>query len=405
MDEADIEDFSRWSTGIGELDRVLGATEEPRPSIGAVPGSVILLGGDPGIGKSTLLTQASHNISLSGTGVLYATGEESVAQIRMRSRRLGPLGTSLYVLAETDIDSVERSIERLEPQVLVIDSIQTMRHPGVDSVPGTVTQVRACADVLVRLAKTRGLTAFLVGHVTKEGNIAGPRVLEHVVDTVLYFEGERTQSYRILRAVKNRFGSTNEIGVFEMGGNGLVEVPNPSEMLLSGRDADGPGSVVTAAMEGTRPLLVEVQALAARSHLTQPRRVTTGLDYNRTTMVLAVLEKRVGIPLGDHDVFTNVAGGIRIVEPSADLAVAVAVASSRSDIAVPADTLVMGEVGLAGEVRAVQNMDKRLQEAARLGFRRAVLPQRNARKLAPVAGVSLVPVTSVRQALDVVFGR
>jgi DNA repair protein RadA/Sms len=405
MSEIGLEDFGRWSTGINELDRVLGETAyEGKRQSGVVPGSVILLGGDPGIGKSTLLTQVAHIVSGSVGPVLYASGEESAQQIKMRSRRLGPAGADLFLLAETDLDSIERAVTQTQPACVVVDSIQTMRHPEVESAPGTVSQVRACTETLMRLAKTRGCAVFLVGHVTKEGAIAGPRVLEHMVDTVLYFEGERTQTYRILRAVKNRFGSTNEIGVFEMGGEGLLQVENPSEMLLSERDANGPGSVVTAAMEGTRPLLVEVQALCAPSHLAQPRRSATGLDYNRTTMVLAVLEKRVGIRLGNQDVFTNVAGGVRLLEPGADLALAIAVASSLSDLPVDAETIAVGEIGLAGEVRAVQNLEKRLQEAARLGFRRAIVPARNARKFSGKIGIELVPAHNVRQAVDAAFG-
>jgi len=405
LEEIGLEDYGRWSTGIGELDRVLGETVlDGRRSTGAVPGSVVLLGGDPGIGKSTLLTQVGHNVSASAGPVLYASGEESAQQIRMRSKRLGPSGQDLYVVAETDLDSIERALGQINPLCLVVDSIQTMRHPEVDSAPGTVTQVRACTESLTRLAKSRGTTVFLVGHVTKEGALAGPRVLEHMVDTVLYFEGERSQTYRILRAVKNRFGSTNEIGVFEMGGEGLVQVENPSEMLLSERDASGPGSVVTAAMEGTRPLLVEIQALAAPSHLSQPRRSATGLDYNRTTMVLAVLEKRVGLRLGNMDVFTNVAGGVKLTEPSADLAVALAVASSLSDLPIQSETLAVGEIGLAGEVRAVQNLEKRLGEAARLGFHRAIVPARNVRKLGGDIGLEIVPVESVRRAVELAFG-
>lgn len=404
MDEIGLDDYHRWSSGIGELDRVLGETAlEGRHSSGAVPGSVVLLGGDPGIGKSTLLTQVAHNVSRATGPVLYASGEESAQQIRMRSNRIGPAGSGLYVVAETDLDSIERAVTQVKPVCLVVDSIQTMRHPEVDSSPGTVSQVRACTESLMRLAKGRGVTAFLVGHVTKEGAIAGPRVLEHMVDTVLYFEGERSQTYRILRAVKNRFGSTNEIGVFEMGGEGLAAVENPSEMLLSERDANGPGSVVTAALEGTRPLLVEIQALAAPSHLAQPRRSATGLDYNRTTMVLAVLEKRVGLRLGNQDVFTNVAGGVKITEPAADLAVALAVAGSLADLPINAETLALGEIGLAGEVRAVQNIEKRLAEAARLGFRRAIVPARSARKLGS-PGLEIVPVDSVRRAVDAAFG-
>ncbi|HEY3268284.1 MAG TPA: DNA repair protein RadA [Armatimonadota bacterium] len=402
--EIGLEDFGRWSTGIGELDRVLGNTAlDGKLQVGVVPGSVVLLGGDPGIGKSTLLTQVGHIVSRTVGPVLYASGEESVQQIKMRSRRLGPSGADLYLVSETDIDSIERAVAQVNPCCVVVDSIQTMRHPEVDSSPGTVSQVRTCTEALMRLAKGRNTAVFLVGHVTKEGAIAGPRVLEHMVDTVLYFEGERTQTYRILRAVKNRFGSTNEIGVFEMGGEGLCEVENPSEMLLSERDANGPGSVVTAAMEGTRPLLLEVQALAAPSHLAQPRRSATGMDFNRTQMVLAVLEKRVGLRLGNLDVFTNVAGGVKLMEPAADLAVALAVASSLSDIPIDAETLAIGEIGLAGEVRAVQNVEKRLQEAARLGFRRAIVPARSARRLGAGIGLELVPVQTVRGAVEVAF--
>lgn len=405
MSEIGLDDYGRWSTGIGELDRVLGETiADERRLAGVVPGSVVLLGGDPGIGKSTLLTQVGHNVSRTTGPVLYASGEESAQQITMRSRRLGPSGEDLYLVAETDIESIERAVQQVKPCLLVVDSIQTMRHPEVDSSPGTVSQVRACTESLMRLAKTRATAVFLVGHVTKEGSLAGPRVLEHMVDTVLYFEGERSQTYRILRAVKNRFGSTNEIGVFEMGGEGLIPVENPSEMLLSERDAGGPGSVVTAALEGTRPLLVEVQALCAPSHLAQPRRSATGLDYNRTTMVLAVLEKRVGMRLGNQDVFTNVAGGVKLQEPGADLAVALAVASSMTDLPVNPETLAIGEIGLAGEVRAVQNLEKRLQEAARLGFRRAIVPARNARRLNGPVGLEVTPVETVRKAVDIAFG-
>lgn len=404
LEDIGLEDYGRWSTGIGELDRVLGETVlDGRCSTGAVPGSVVLIGGDPGIGKSTLLTQVGHNVSANTGPVLYASGEESAQQIRMRSRRIGAAGREMYVVAETNLDDIEAAVNSVNPVCLVVDSIQTMRHPEVDSVPGTVSQVRSCTESLTRLAKTRGATVFLVGHVTKEGALAGPRVLEHMVDTVLYFEGERSQTYRILRAVKNRFGSTNEIGVFEMGGEGLIAVENPSEMLLSERDAGGPGSIVTAALEGTRPLLVEVQALTAPSHLAQPRRTATGLDYARTTMVLAVLEKRVGLRLGNMDVFTNVAGGVRLTEPSADLAVALAVAGSLSDLPVDAETLVVGEVGLAGEVRAVRDIEMRLGEAARLGFRRAIIPARNARRLARSGGLELVTVDTVRRAVEAAF--
>ncbi len=407
--DVNLDDFKRWPTGISELDRVLGSTPHEGVNLsGVVPGSIVLLAGDPGIGKSTLLTQAADNISQVVGPVLYVSGEEYAQHIRSRSKRLGISSPDVFVLNETDIDMLDTAIENTRPNVVVVDSIQTMRAVDSTGAPGSVAQVRACADRFLRTAKTLGCAVFLVGHVNKEGAIAGPRVLEHTVDAVLQFEGDRSQAYRILRAVKNRFGSTNEIGVFEMGGMGLTPVENPSALLLSERHGNEPGSVVTATLEGTRPLLVEVQALVAPSHLTQPRRSTTGLDYNRATMVLAVLEKRVGIRLGAQDIFLNVAGGVKVTEPGVDLAVALATAGSRADLAVNPETVVLGEVGLSGEVRAVPHAERRLQEAARLGFRSAVIPSRNARSLkengTELPGMKITAVSTVREAVELTFG-
>jgi DNA repair protein RadA/Sms len=386
----------RLSTRLGELDRVLGG--------GIVPGSLVLVGGDPGIGKSTLLTQVAHHFSQDHGPVLYVSGEESAEQIRLRADRLAMSSPNLYLLGETDILQVEGQVDQLRPACLLIDSIQTMYTPESTSSPGTVSQVRHATQVLMRMAKTLHLPVFIVGHVTKEGAIAGPRVLEHMVDTVLYFEGERGHTYRLLRAVKNRFGSTNEVGIFEMAEEGLLEVPNPSEYLLAERSQYAPGSAVTATVEGTRPLLVEVQALAVPTQMVAPRRVTTGLDASRTHLLLAVLEKRAGVRCSTQEVYVNVAGGVRVVEPATDLGVALAVASSVLEAPVPPDTVMAGEVGLAGEVRAVGQMEKRLAEAARLGFRRAVIPRRNITPRLKQAGMDVVPVESLRQALEVVLG-
>jgi DNA repair protein RadA/Sms len=381
----------RILTGMGEFDRVLGG--------GIVPGSLILIGGDPGIGKSTLLTQVTGQLSEADGPVLYVSGEESAHQIRLRADRLGVGQGDLFLASETDILAVEHQVAQLKPKLLVVDSIQTVHHPQIESAPATVSQVRGCTATLMRLAKTTHMPIFIVGHVTKEGAIAGPRVVEHMVDAVLYFEGDRSQTYRILRAVKNRFGSTNELGLFEMAERGLLEVPNPSEYLLSERNVEASGSVVTPALEGSRPLLVEVQALTVPSYTAAPRRVATGLDYNRLMLLIAVLEKRLGMRLAQQDVFANVAGGVRLVEPSADLALALAIASTMQDLAVPQDLIVMGEVGLSGELRAVSQADRRLTEASRLGFRRAIVPERNQARLTPLPGMKVEGADTLQRAI------
>jgi DNA repair protein RadA/Sms len=386
-----VEEHQRVPSGIGEFDRVLGG--------GIVPGSLVLIGGDPGIGKSTLLLDVASKLSAKYGRTLYVTGEESVEQVKMRGERLGALSPELLLAAETEIDVVEAHIGSLKPRFVVIDSIQTMHDPSMASSSATVGQVRACTSRLMRMAKSTHTAVFIVGHVTKEGTIAGPRVLEHIVDTVLYFEGDRFQAHRILRAVKNRFGSTDELGIFEMAETGLLEVANASEMLLQERPSHGPGSAVVAVIEGSRPLLVEIQALVARSFYASPRRMTTGVDANRTAMILAVLEKRAGLRLADKDVYVNVAGGLKLVEPAVDLGIALALASSYRDQPVDPALVVAGEVGLAGEVRAVQQTDKRLKEAERLGFERAITALPPGRRSPLKTTMKLEPVTSVRQAL------
>jgi DNA repair protein RadA/Sms len=356
----------RLPTGLGELDRVLGG--------GVVKGSLILIGGEPGAGKSTLLLQAARALTAVSPPVLYVSAEESAAQVKLRADRLGLQGDGLLLWAENDLSLVTAALDEIRPRTLVVDSIQTVYLPELESAPGSVAQVRECGGRLLAVAKGRGLATFIVGHVTKEGALAGPRVLEHLVDTVLYFEGERHHAYRVLRAVKNRFGSTNEIGVFQMGEEGLTEVRNPSGFFLAERPRDAPGSVVVASLEGTRPLLLELQALVAPASFGTPRRTVLGADYNRVCLLLAVLEKRAGVPLGNQDVFVNVAGGGRVTEPAADLAIVLAAASSYLDRPVRGDVLVLGEVGLTGEVRAVTALEARLREGAALGFRRAVVP-------------------------------
>jgi len=386
----------RRRTGIREFDRVLGG--------GVVPGSVVLIGGDPGIGKSTLLTQVSSLLA-GAEPVLYVSGEESPEQIKLRAERLNVGTESIYLLPETDIQQIEECIRSLKPGAVVIDSIQTMYDPSLESAPATVSQVRSCTAALARIAKGDGIPVFIVGHVTKEGAIAGPRVLEHMVDTVLYFEGDRHQTYRILRAVKNRFGSTDELGIFEMREEGLIEVANPSEILLSERPLHGPGSVVTAAIEGTRPLLVEVQALVAPSYFAAPRRMVTGVDFNRTMLILAVLEKRVGLSLAGQDIFVNVAGGVKVMEPALDLAIAVAVASNLKELPVDPVTIVLGEIGLAGEVRGVSQIEKRVREAARLGFERAIIPAHSVSKAGKSKDIKLVGVESVYRGVEAAIGE
>ena len=367
MANVSVEDYPRISTRFGELDRVLGG--------GIVPGSLVLVGGDPGIGKSTLLLQVCKNLSDASHKVLYISGEESLNQIKMRAERLGDFTENLSLLCETDLTVIDETIRKYKPETVIIDSIQTMYSDGVSSAPGSVSQVREATGTLLRIAKSLSITIFIVGHVTKEGTVAGPRVLEHMVDTVLYFEGDRYASYRVLRAVKNRFGSTNEIGVFEMQNSGLKEVKNPSELMLSGRPEDASGSIVVCAMEGTRPMLLEVQALVCRTGFGIPRRQATGTDFNRVNLLMAVLEKRMGIKLGECDAYVNVAGGMKMSEPAIDLGIALAVVSSFQNIVVSDKLVAFGEVGLAGEVRSVSMAQTRVQEAIKLGFEEIILPK------------------------------
>jgi DNA repair protein RadA/Sms len=390
-----LEESRRISSKIAELDRVLGG--------GVVPGSAVLIGGDPGIGKSTILLQALHGLTASERSILYVSGEESNVQIKMRSQRLGLTSSHLYVAAESALENILRLSDELSPAVLAVDSIQTVYTTQLESAPGSVSQVRHCADRLIQEGKRKGRPTFLVGHVTKEGAIAGPKVLEHMVDTVLYFEGDRGHAFRILRATKNRYGSTNEIGVFEMKDSGLQEVANPSELLLAERPLDTPGSTVTAAMEATRPILVEVQALTSPSSLAVPRRTSMGIDHNRLALLVAVLEKKVGLSMLHQDIFVNAVGGVRIDEPAVDLAIATAVASSFLDKPVDPHTILLGEVGLTGEVRAVSRTDIRVKEAAKLGFRRCLLPQSNAERLRAIKSIQIIGVQSVQGVLDVLF--
>ncbi len=395
---ADIDDEAqaRRSCGIDELDRVLGG--------GIVEGSVTLVGGDPGIGKSTLLLQACGKLAEAGGRVLYVTGEESARQIKLRARRLDVPADDVWVLAENAMNDIVARFEELQPDFLVVDSIQTVYRPELSAAPGSVSQVRECSSQLIRLAKTTGCAMFLIGHVTKEGAIAGPRVLEHMVDAVLYFEGDRRHAWRILRAAKNRFGSVNELGIFEMRENGMVPVENPSELLLSLRARGASGSVVTCGLEGTRPMLVDLQALVSRTPFGMPRRATDGLDSGRVALLLAVLEKRVGLRLYDQDVYVNVAGGMTLSEPAADLPLCVAIASSMRDKVLPQSLVVFGEVGLSGEVRAVAHAERRLQEASRLGFTECILPKENLRRLKAPEGVALRGVDTVAQAVQMLLG-
>ena len=391
VDEIPDQAMERRSSGIAELDRVLGG--------GVVDGSLVLVGGDPGIGKSTLLTQLCANMSGDGACVLYVSGEESTRQIKMRARRLGASSSGFYVLAENDMNTVEKRMMELSPGVMVVDSIQTMYRPEMASAPGSVSQVRECASMLMRLAKQSGCSVFLVGHVTKEGAIAGPRILEHMVDAVLYFEGDRQHQYRLLRAVKNRFGSVNELGMFEMTDSGMREVENASEALLSERAHDASGSVVMCAMEGSRPLLTDVQALVSTTVFGNPRRMASGVDQGRLALLLAVLEKRVGLRMYDQDVYINIAGGMSLTEPASDLALCAAIASSHRNRAIPGNWSVMGEVGLAGEVRAIGQADRRIAECSRLGFDHVILPKYNLRNLRVPEGIQVTGVETVAQAI------
>jgi DNA repair protein RadA/Sms len=397
LKDVEVKDAARLKTGIKELDRVLGG--------GIVPGSVILIGGDPGVGKSTVSLQVSNQLTAQGKTVLYVSGEESVTQTKLRARRLGQGGGEhLYIVNQTDLSLITEYIRRLKPDVVIIDSIQVVFDPGISSSPGSVSQVRESAGILTQLAKTTDTSLFIIGHVTKEGALAGPRVLEHIVDTVLYFEGDRFSIYRILRAVKNRFGSTNEIGVFEMASDGLKEVDNPSQIFLSERPKDVSGSVVVSVLEGSRPLLVEIQSLVSKSSFGYARRRSEGFDYNRLSLLVAVLEKRIGLHLEAEDIFVNVAGGVRIEDPAADLAVAVAVASAFREKMILAETVVLGEVGLAGEVRSISQASLRINEAAKLGFRHCVLPRTSCRNLEFKKDIiELMPVSSLREALDTIL--
>lgn len=384
----------RVCTGIGELDRVLGG--------GIVPGSLVLVGGDPGIGKSTLLLQVCQRLTERKQKLLYISGEESLKQIKLRADRMGTFTDDLLLLCETNIETIRSVIEKERPSLVVIDSIQTMYSGEVSSAPGSVSQVREATNIFMQIAKGMGISIFIVGHVTKEGTVAGPRVLEHMVDTVLYFEGDRHASYRILRGVKNRFGSTNEIGVFEMRQDGLREVENPSEFMLNGRPENASGSVVACSMEGTRPILLEIQALVCRSNFGMPRRTAAGTDYNRVNLLMAVLEKRLGLPLSNYDAYVNIAGGIRINEPAVDLGIVLALVSSYKNRPVSEDVLVFGEVGLSGEVRAVNMPEQRVSEAKKLGFQTCILPAVSLDAVKNIQGIKLLGVKSINEAIDLI---
>lgn len=394
LNEVDTADYQRFPCGIRELDRVLGG--------GVVRGSLILVGGDPGIGKSTLLLQLAGHLDKQAT-LFYVSGEESEKQLKMRSDRLQKEAPSFLVLAETDITVIRAALDNIRPDVLIIDSIQTMYHPDITSAPGSVSQVREATLTFMRYAKESGTAVFIVGHVTKDGSIAGPKVLEHMVDCVLYFEGERNHSYRVLRAVKNRFGSTNEIGVFEMTDAGLREVKNPSMMLLEGRPDNAAGSVVACTMEGTRPMLTEIQALVCSSSFGMPRRMATGVDYNRVNLMIAVLEKRVGLNLQNQDAYVNIVGGIRLDEPAVDLALALAIASAFRNSPVDTAVAAIGEVGLTGELRAVSQMERRLAEVLKLGFRACLIPQANVKNLKIPEGLRILPAKTLTEALGFVL--
>lgn len=394
LEEISTENAPRIGTGSEELDRVLGG--------GILPGSLILTGGDPGIGKSTLLLQVFRNLALQGHKVLYISGEESLRQLKLRADRIGTFEGDISFLCDTDLDRIEEVLREEKPEAVVIDSIQTMARSDIASAPGSPAQVRECTGILLTLAKSLNISIFIIGHVTKDGTVAGPRLLEHMVDTVLYFEGDRHASYRILRAVKNRFGATGEIGVFEMTAAGLMEVPNPSAFMLSGRPENTSGSVITGIMEGTRPLLLEVQALLSRTNYGMGRRTAAGIDYNRVALLLAVMEKRLGLSLSDCDAYVNITGGLKLNDPSVDLAVVLAMYSSYRDLPIGGDTVVFGEVGLSGEIRSVPMMKERLQEAARLGFSTAILPKSALRPDIAAKGMRLIGVADLREAIQAI---
>ena len=395
-DELEIPDYIRSVTGLCELDRVLGG--------GLVHGSVVLISGEPGIGKSTLLMQICECLG-QNKKVLYISGEESGGQIKLRAKRLGVSGKNLYILTETNLEHILGETDKLKPDIIIIDSIQTIYDDAIKSAPGSVTQVRESALTLINKAKSNGISMLLVGHVNKEGGIAGPKVLEHMVDAVLCFEGEKLQSYRIIRANKNRFGSTNEIGVFEMSDKGLIEIPNPSEMLLSGRPKNTPGNCAVCTIEGTRPIIAEIQALVTPTAFPAPRRTANGIDYNRLCLIIAVLEKRLGLKFYQNDVYMNVIGGLYLSEPASDAAIALALISSLTDKAVPDDLIAIGELGLSGECRAVSNLEQRVKEAARLGFNKAVVPYKNIEKRKIDTDIELIPIHSIYEAIRVLGTR
>ena len=394
LNHVETENEERIHTSIEELDRVLGG--------GIVPGSLILVGGDPGIGKSTLLLQVCQKLCEKKKQVLYISGEESLKQIKLRANRMGNFTEDLFLLCETNLEVIKTVIEKRKPEMVVVDSIQTMYSEDVTSAPGSVSQVRESTNVFMQLAKGLGISIFIVGHVTKEGTVAGPRVLEHMVDTVLYFEGDRHASYRILRGVKNRFGSTNEIGVFEMRQNGLVEVQNPSEFMLSGRPENASGSVVACSMEGTRPILLEIQALVCNSNFGMPRRTAAGTDYNRVNLLMAVLEKRAGIHLSNADAYVNIAGGIKMNEPAIDLGIVMAIVSSHKNRPIDEKTIVFGEVGLSGEVRAVSMPEQRVAEAKKLGFETCIVPEVSKEMLKDLTGIKIIGVNTISDAIQLI---
>ena len=394
LSEVSIQEEERMHTHMAELDRVLGG--------GIVPGSLTLVGGDPGIGKSTLLLQVCRHMAADGRRVLYISGEESLRQIKIRANRLGQFSDRLLLLCETNLAIVEDTIRSAMPEITIIDSIQTMYHEDISSAPGSVSQVRESTNTLLQLAKGLNVSVFIVGHVTKEGTVAGPRVLEHMVDTVLYFEGDRHASYRILRGVKNRFGSTNEIGVFEMKEEGLIEVQNPSEFMLNGKPEGASGSVVSCSMEGTRPILLEIQALVCHSSFGIPRRQAIGTDFNRVNLLMAVLEKRLGVQMSDCDAYVNLAGGIRIVEPAIDLGIAMAIVSSFKNRAIDDKIIAFGEIGLSGEVRGVSMAQQRVAEAVKLGFTTCVVPEVDRGRIKPVQGIKVIGVRTVQDAIDLI---
>lgn len=394
LSEVSIQEEERMHTHMAELDRVLGG--------GIVPGSLTLVGGDPGIGKSTLLLQVCRHMAADGRKVLYISGEESLRQIKIRANRLGQFSNKLQLLCETNLEIVEDTIRSVMPEIAIIDSIQTMYHEDISSAPGSVSQVRESTNTLLQLAKGLNVSVFIVGHVTKEGTVAGPRVLEHMVDTVLYFEGDRHASYRILRGVKNRFGSTNEIGVFEMKEEGLIEVQNPSEFMLSGKPEGASGSVVSCSMEGTRPILLEIQALVCHSSFGIPRRQAIGTDFNRVNLLMAVLEKRLGVQMSDCDAYVNLAGGIRIVEPAIDLGIAMAIVSSFKNKAIDDKLIAFGEIGLSGEVRGVSMAEYRVAEAVKLGFTTCIVPEVDRSRIKTVQGIKVIGVRTVQDAIDLI---